>query len=440
MNLNESVLKNEERIAFLLRSLYQQYGFLQYKMSKFEEYDLYAGCRDYLSDNIITFTDTNGKLMALKPDVTLSIVRNTKAVPGYVNKIFYNENVYRVSHGSHAYKEIMQAGLECIGDIDDYNIFETVLLAVKSLATISGDFVLSLSHLGIISSLLSELGLDEAEQKTAISLIGRKNMHELRKLCESAAAGTGTAGAAETGTVGATETGTAGAVGTGASETDAESAAKAGDEAGIGATTATKATATETDGSAEGGRSIDDVLSLFMLNDKPSVVIDRLQQLNCNPKYIAELKDLCSMLNAAGEGSKIVIDFSVVSDMKYYNGIVFKGYIKGVPESVLSGGQYDALISQMGKQGRAVGFAVYMDFLERYCESLRVYDVDAVIRYDDSTDRRTLFNAVQVAMNKGLKVTAQKEISDKLRYRMLYAIDEYGALKEEPSDSGKEAR
>ncbi len=379
MNLNESVLKNEERIAFLLRSLYQQYGFLQYKMSKFEEYDLYAGCRDYLSDNIITFTDTNGKLMALKPDVTLSIVRNTKAVSGYVNKIFYNENVYRVSHGSRAYKEIMQVGLECIGDIDDYNIFETVLLAVKSLATISGDYVLSISHLGIISSLLSELGLDEAEQKTAISLIGRKNMHELKELCESA-------------------------------------------------------------GNAGNGRSIEDVLSLFMLNDRPQTVIDKLQQMNCNPEYISELKDLCSMLNAAGEGSRVVIDFSVVSDMKYYNGIVFKGYINGVPESVLSGGQYDALISQMGKQGRAVGFAVYMDFLERYFDSERIYDVDAVIRYDDSTDRRTLFNAVQVAMNKGLKVTAQKEISDKLRYRILYTIDEYGALKEESANSGKEAR
>lgn len=153
------------------------------------------------------------------------------------------------------------------------------------------------------------------------------------------------------------------------------------------------------------------------------------------------------MLNAAGEGAKIVIDFSVVSDMKYYNGIVFKGYIRGVPESVLSGGQYDALIRQMGKHSRAVGFAVYMDFLERFYENERVYDVDAVIRYDDNTDRRALFNAVQVAMNKGLRVTAQKEPSDKLRYRILYTIDEYGALKdmhqgkEETSPStGREAR
>ena len=105
MKLEETVLKKEERIAFSLRQLYRQYGYLQYKMSKFEEYDLYARNRDYLvSDNVITFTDTNGKLMALKPDVTLSIVRSIKDIPGYVNKYFYNENVYRVSRGSHMYK------------------------------------------------------------------------------------------------------------------------------------------------------------------------------------------------------------------------------------------------------------------------------------------------------------------------------------------------
>ncbi len=435
MNLNESVLKNEERIAFLLRSLYQQYGFLQYKMSKFEEYDLYAGCRDYLSDNIITFTDTNGKLMALKPDVTLSIVRNTKDIPGYVNKIFYNENVYRVSHGSHVYKEIMQAGLECIGDIDDYNIFETVLLAVKSLATISEDYILSISHLGIISSLLSELGLDETEQKTAISLIGRKNMHEFRKLCEQAAARRCVTTSGNTALSSRTQ------------DLDMADA-----DAGVKANAAGKESLKnfgegdicindkESAENAGKGRTVDEVAALFMLNDEPSAVIAKLEEMNCEPKYIAELKSLCTMLNAAGEGAKVVIDFSVVSDLKYYNGIVFKGYIKGVPESVLSGGQYDALIRQMGKQGRAVGFAVYMDFLERFDKSERIYDVDAVIKYDDKTDRRTLFNAVQVAMNKGFKVTAQKEISDKLRYRILYTIDEYGALKEQQAGFGKEAR
>ena len=134
MNISESVLKSDERVALRLRELYGAYGYGQYKMSKFEEYDLYAGNKDFLiSDNVITFTDTNGKLMALKPDVTLSIVKNTKEGEG-LRKVYYDENVYRISGSSRSYREIMQTGLECIGEIDDYAITEVLMLAAESRA------------------------------------------------------------------------------------------------------------------------------------------------------------------------------------------------------------------------------------------------------------------------------------------------------------------
>ena len=79
MNPSEYPLKREERVLFTLRALYQRYGYAQYKMGKFEEYDLYVRNKDFLvSDGVITFTDTDGRLMALKPDVTLSIIKNTR--------------------------------------------------------------------------------------------------------------------------------------------------------------------------------------------------------------------------------------------------------------------------------------------------------------------------------------------------------------------------
>lgn len=376
MNFNDTVLKDEERIAFTLRELYMRYGFLQYKMSKFEEYDLYAKNRDFLvSDNIITFTDTNGRLMALKPDVTLSIVRNTKDIDGYVNKVFYNENVYRVSKGSHAFKEIMQTGLECIGDIDDYNIFETVLLAIKSLAAISGDFILNISHLDLISSVLEEAGLDEAGKRQALRLIANKNMHELIALLEKY--------------------------------------------------------------KESSKRSAESVTRIFMLNGRPGEVISVLEEEGCAGQALEELKVLTGMLNAAGEGSRVIIDFSVVNNMNYYNGIVFKGYINRVPEAVLSGGRYDRLLEKMDKRSRAVGFAVYLDFLERFFENDLKYDVDAVIRYDDTTDRRMLFNAVQILMNKGMTVTAEKSIPEKLRFKEAFEMDDLGALREIRTDIKK---
>jgi ATP phosphoribosyltransferase regulatory subunit len=106
---NSNILKNEEKAVFALRSLYRKYGCTPFKMSKFEEYDLYVRNKDFLvSDSVITFTGMNGKLLALKPDVTLSIVKNTKDLPDTVQKVYYNENVYRVSKNTHEFKEIMQ--------------------------------------------------------------------------------------------------------------------------------------------------------------------------------------------------------------------------------------------------------------------------------------------------------------------------------------------
>ena len=117
--MTESLPKNSEEVLASLRALYRRYGYSHYKMNKFEEYDLYANNKNFLiSDSVITFTDGNGKLLALKPDVTLSIVKNSKDDGANLQKLCYNENVYRVAKGSRNYKEIMQVGLECIGAVD----------------------------------------------------------------------------------------------------------------------------------------------------------------------------------------------------------------------------------------------------------------------------------------------------------------------------------
>ena len=77
MQYDQNVLTRTEKRIFALRTLYSRAGYRSYRMRKFEDYDLYSRNKDFLlSDRVITFTDTNGKLKALKPDVTLSIVKN----------------------------------------------------------------------------------------------------------------------------------------------------------------------------------------------------------------------------------------------------------------------------------------------------------------------------------------------------------------------------
>ena len=106
----ESILRREECIVFGLRALYSKYGYRPYRMSKFEEYDLYADNRSFLpSGGVITFTDTNGRLMALKPDVTLSIAKNLGGGPEAApEKLYYDESVYRAPDSGLGFQEITQ--------------------------------------------------------------------------------------------------------------------------------------------------------------------------------------------------------------------------------------------------------------------------------------------------------------------------------------------
>ena len=186
MTLNDNMLKSGEQAVFELRALYQQYGYTPFKMSKFEEYDLYVQNKDFLvGDGVITFNDTDGKLLALKPDVTLSIIKNSKDEgEGAATKVYYNENVYRISGNTHTFKEIMQTGLECIGDIDAYDVYETLYLAAGSLAEISDNFVLDISHAGIVSAMLSRINKGEKFSKEAMRKIAEKNTHDLQSLCD----------------------------------------------------------------------------------------------------------------------------------------------------------------------------------------------------------------------------------------------------------------
>lgn len=96
MEIETGRLPKDEQVPLLLRGLFEQRGYRRYRMSNFEAYDLYRENKNFLeSEGIITFTDASGRLMALKPDVTMSIVKHTK--PDAVSsKLYYVENVFRL--------------------------------------------------------------------------------------------------------------------------------------------------------------------------------------------------------------------------------------------------------------------------------------------------------------------------------------------------------
>ena len=176
----KSMMRKEEKVDLALRGLYASYGYRELKMGKFEEYDLYTRNRDFIpTESIIAFTGADGRLMTLRPDITLSVVRNCRTVSSVTDRISYSERIYRKEKDGD-YREIMQTGLECLGSIDILQLREVTLLAAKSLRTISRDYVLDISHMGIIQELMS--GVPEEVKPGVLKSISQKNEHELERL------------------------------------------------------------------------------------------------------------------------------------------------------------------------------------------------------------------------------------------------------------------
>ena len=90
-----ATLSKEDSLTYELSMLYKQWGYKEYRMAKFEEYSFYSDNRDFLSSKgILAFNNSDGRLMALKPDITLSIVKNAK-LSGSLTKLYYNESVFK---------------------------------------------------------------------------------------------------------------------------------------------------------------------------------------------------------------------------------------------------------------------------------------------------------------------------------------------------------
>ena len=118
MQLDLSRFSPAERSTLQLRVLYEGAGYRKFRCSHFEEYSLYQQNERFLSDSqVITFTDLDGKLRAIKPDVTLSIAKNAQPAAGECKKYYYTEQICRPSRESHTFSEISQMGLECIGAV-----------------------------------------------------------------------------------------------------------------------------------------------------------------------------------------------------------------------------------------------------------------------------------------------------------------------------------
>ena len=114
--------------------------------------------------------------------------------------------------------------------------------------------------------------------------------------------------------------------------------------------------------------------------------------------------------------------------MNYYNGVVFQGYVNKIPSSILSGGQYDNLMLKMGRKDKAIGFAVYLDLLQRYNEIDKEYDVDYILLKNDINDVSVIAKAVSELKKDNNSVLVQTEIPENIKYRKAFRLGLEGVV------------
>lgn len=353
--IDKTRMSMEERAGLELHELYRKYGYARYKMQKFEEYELYLKNRDFIeTESIIAFSDARGKLMALKPDLTLSIVKNYKYEPGVVRKLFYSENVYRSAKNSLQHREMLQTGLECMGDIDQYQVAEVTMLAAASLAVLSQDAVLAVSHMGLISDLLEPVR-DPGTKNRIIRAVGEKNLSEIEKICRE-------------------------------EEIDRMVA-----------------------------ESLITLIGAYGAFDDVREELNRLPLGYSGRKAMAELETVFGVIASTPYRDQVKIDFSIVNDLTYYSGILFQGFVRGIPQSILSGGRYDRLMSRMNRQGGALGFAVYLDYLDMLPGDSRKNDVDVVLLYGDDDSPEAIVDLSREITGGGETILVERAVPRGIR-------------------------
>lgn len=379
MKAQTAKLQRDEIVTLELRGLYEQLGYRKYKMGRFEEYQLYVENKDFLgSDKVISFTDLDGRLLALKPDVTLSIIKNSKATRKNSEKLYYIENVYRESKESHTYQEIHQMGLEFIGDVDPYGIVEVLALAAQSLEAVSPTYLLEISHMNFVVEFLNGLDISENIKHKLLRLIRSKNVSGLDK-------------------------------------------------------TALK------EGLSVEQRQV--LLAIPHLYGEMELTIKTARGLALSQGMIEsvdELEEVLILLKAAGYSKNCQVDFSMVNDIDYYNGIVFRGYVKELARLVLAGGQYDLAMKRFGKDVDAIGFALYLNEVSRINGKKAASDVDSIILYDDDSDLKALIKEVKKEQKRGLKIWVGRNLPEDISYEEIYQWTKKGLVKKEKSVEGVE--
>ncbi|HHP5322734.1 TPA: ATP phosphoribosyltransferase regulatory subunit, partial [Clostridioides difficile] len=280
--------------------------YFQIEPQLFEEYDEFTTINNKIPEESMVKV-VNGKVMVLRADITTSIIKSL--VPrwedGLKLKLFYNSSIYK-NKNTVGIKEIRQIGCEYLGEASVEADREVVKLALKILEKYNNNFILEVGSSKYIHGLLEELNLNKNCENQIKNLLYTKNTHELKVYIEE----------------------------------------------------------------LKIKREVKELLSnILSLQGNLYNVIEKSNKFYCNNKMkqaLEELKQVNNLIEECNFLDKARFDLSMITMLDYYEGIMFRGYYPNSYKEILSGGRYDSLTKEYGKEIPAIGFTLSVDELMKY--------------------------------------------------------------------------
>ncbi|UCE91188.1 MAG: histidine--tRNA ligase [Methanobacteriota archaeon] len=174
-----------------MREVCHAHGFGEVVTPTFELSELFTmRSGQAIVDEMYVFNDKGDREMALRPEITASVIRfyvNDLSTLPKPLKLYYVGSCYRYENPqSGRYREFYQIGAELIGNDNPETDAEVISLAVKCLrATGLQDFEVRIGHIGALKSLVqAEIG-DRTLASEVLRLIDKAEFEALGRLFES---------------------------------------------------------------------------------------------------------------------------------------------------------------------------------------------------------------------------------------------------------------
>ncbi|MGM0942640.1 MAG: ATP phosphoribosyltransferase regulatory subunit [Bacillota bacterium] len=336
--------QQQEVLINKLKHRFKTYGYRQIKIPAFEYYDMYASINGIVNtDDMVKVMDPKGKVLVLRPDVTIPITQVMVNHPTTQNdRYFYIMDIFRYHDQANQVNERTQAGIEHFGKKSATTDAEVIALAIHTLQDMGFiDFKMEIGHAGLFKALISLAGLSKQELIHLQNFIQSKNIAELEPYLNSL-------------------------------EID--------------------------DPLKELIRNIPFLYGL------PDDVINAIQKYGLQENMQAELQhliDVYDILKAYQLTDYIIFNLGLINDMDYYSDIIFQGFIEFIGEPVVMGGRYDQLGKQFGASIPAIGFAYDLQLLERALQRHELLATpttisDIIVYYHPSMQKKALTDTLHL--------------------------------------------